>query len=156
MTIADLRAKHDFTARIRDRVTDANEAVIRMRAIKAQVDDRLSKSDNGELQSLGGTVKDRLSGVESEIYQVKNQSNQDPLNYPIRLNNKIAALLNLVEGSYHRPTDQSYQVFDQLSGQLGTELDQMNLVITQDLARLNELLRELGLDPIDTERLISE
>ncbi len=156
VTVADLRAKHDFAARVRDRVTDANQAVIRMRAIKEQVDDRLSKSDNGELQSLAGTVKDRLSGVESEIYQVKNQSNQDPLNYPIRLNNKLAALLNLVEGAYHRPTDQSYQVFDELSGKLGTEVDQMNLVITQDLARLNELLRELGLDPIDTERLISE
>jgi photosystem II stability/assembly factor-like uncharacterized protein len=156
VTVADLRAKHDFAARVRDRVTDANQAVIRMRAIKEQVDDRLSKSDNGELQSLGGTVKDRLSGVESEIYQVKNQSNQDPLNYPIRLNNKLAALLNLVEGAYHKPTDQSYQVFDQLSGKLGTELDQMNLVFTQDLARLNELLRELGLDPIDTERLISQ
>jgi len=156
VTVADLQARHDFAARVRDRVTDANEAVIRMRAIKEQVDDRLSKSDNGELRSLGGTVKDRLSGVESEIYQVKNQSNQDPLNYPIRLNNKLAALLNLVEGSYHRPTDQSYQVFDELSGKLGTEMDQMNLVITQDLARLNELLRELGLDPIDTERLISE
>ena len=127
-----------------------------MRQIKDQVDDRLAKNDNGELQSLGGTVKERLSDVESAIYQVKNRSNQDPLNYPIRLNNKLAALLNLVEGSYHKPTDQSYQVFDQLSTELGTELDQMNLVITQDLARLNELLRQLGLDPIDTERLISE
>ena len=93
--------------------------------------------------------------MESEIYQVKNQSNQDPLNYPIKLNNKIAALVNLVEGSYHKPTDQSYEVYDQLSKKLGTELDQMNLVITQDLARLNELLRELGLDPIDVDRLIS-
>lgn len=155
VTLADLQAKFDFATRVRDRVTDANAAVIRMRSIKEQVDDRLAESDNGELASLGGTVKDRLGGVESEIYQVKNQSNQDPLNYPIRLNNKLAALLNLVEGSYHRPTDQSYQVFDDLSGKLGTELDQMNLVITQDLARLNELLRELGLDPIDTERLIS-
>ena len=155
VTVADLKARHDLAAKIRDRVTDANDAVIRMRAIKAQVDDRLSKSDNGELQSLGGTVKSRLSGVESEIYQVKNQSNQDPLNYPIMLNNKIAALLNLVEGSYHRPTDQSYTVFDELSQKLGTETDQMNLVISQDLAQLNQLLRKLGLDPIDVDKLIS-
>jgi len=156
VTVADLRQRRDLAERIRNRVTEANEAVLHMRQIKDQVDDRLSKNDNGELQSLGGTVKERLSDVESEIYQVKNRSNQDPLNYPIRLNNKLAALLNLVEGSYHKPTDQSYQVFDELSSKLGTELDQMNLVVTQDLARLNELLRQLGLDPIDTERLISE
>ena len=55
----------------------------------------------------------------------------------------------------HSPTDQSYQVFETLSAQLDEELEQMNLVIQQDLARLNELLRELGLDPIDAERLIT-
>ena len=153
--MADLQARFDLATRIRDRVSEANEAVLRMRAVKAAVDDRLGKSDNGELQSMGGTVKDRLTGVESEIYQIKNQSNQDPLNYPIMLNNKIAALLNLVEGSENRPTDQSYEVFDTLSGQLGGELEQMNLIFVQDLARLNELLRELGLDPIDLDRLIT-
>jgi hypothetical protein len=46
-------------------------------------------------------------------------------------------------------------VFENLSGQLEGELEQMNLVIQQDLARLNELLRELGLEPIDSERLIT-
>ncbi|HKJ01859.1 MAG TPA: hypothetical protein VJ997_05370, partial [Longimicrobiales bacterium] len=155
VTVADLRARYDLATRIRDRVSEANEAVMKMRAVKTQVDDRLTKSDNGELKSLGGAVKERLTGVESEIYQIKNQSNQDPLNFPIRLNNKIAALLNLVEGSEYRPTDQSYTVFDELSGKLGGELEQMNLIFVQDLARLNELLRELGLDPIDLDRLIT-
>ncbi|MHB1194892.1 MAG: WD40/YVTN/BNR-like repeat-containing protein [Longimicrobiales bacterium] len=156
VTLADLQARYDLATRIRDRVSEANGAVVKMRAVKSAVDDRLGKSDNAELQSLGGVVKERLSGVESQIYQVRNRSNQDPLNYPIMLNNKIAALLNLVEDSETRPTDQSYAVFETLSGQLGTELEQMNLVIAQDLARLNELLRQLGLDPIDLERLITE
>ncbi|NNL30867.1 MAG: hypothetical protein HKO77_07580, partial [Gemmatimonadetes bacterium] len=101
--------------------------------------------------ALAGTVGTRLDEVEGEIYQVQNQSNQDPLNYPIKLNNKIAALLNLVEGAENRPTDQSYEAFEYLSGELQEELDQMQLIIAQDVARLNELLRELGLDPIDTE-----
>jgi photosystem II stability/assembly factor-like uncharacterized protein len=155
VTLADLQARFDFAIQIRDRVTDANEAVLRIRSIKAQIEDRLGQNDNAELQELGGTVSGRLSGVEGEIYQVQNRSNQDPLNYPIKLNNKIAALQNLVEGAESRPTDQSFEVFEVLSGQLETELEQMNLVIRQDLARLNELLRELGLDPIDAERLIT-
>ncbi len=155
VTLAHLRQRYELAERIRDRVTEANEAVIRIRNIKSQVDDRLEESDNAQLESLGGTVKDRLGGVESEIYQVQNQSNQDPLNYPIKLNNKIAALLNQVEGAESRPTDQSYEVFDMLSGQLDVELQQMRLIIQQDVARLNELLRELGLDPIDTDRLIT-
>ena len=153
--MADLQERFDFATRIRDRVTDANEAVLRIRSIESQIGDRLEESDNAELQSLAGTVTERLNDVEGEIYQVQNQSNQDPLNYPIKLNNKIAALLNQVEGAESQPTDQSYEVFDVLSEQLSTETDQMELVIQQDIARLNELLRELGLDPIDTERLIT-
>jgi photosystem II stability/assembly factor-like uncharacterized protein len=156
VTLADLQARFDLAQQIRDRVTQANEAVLSMRAIKSEVDDRMGQNDNGELQSLGGTVKDRLTSVESEVYQIQNRSGQDPLNYPIKLNNKIAALLNLVEGAEDRPTQQSYTVFETLSGELDTELEQMHLVIQQDLARLNELLRELGLDPIDVERLITE
>lgn len=155
VTMADLQERFDFSIRIRDRVSEANEAVLRIRSIEAQIADRLEQSDNAELQSLSGTVGDRLDEVEGEIYQVRNQSNQDPLNFPIKLNNKIAALQNLVEGGETRPTAQSYEVFDTLSTQLDGELEQMNLVIQQDLARLNELLRELGLDPIDAERLIT-
>ena len=155
ITRADLQERFDFSIQIRDRVTDANEAVLRIRSIKDQIGDRLAENDNAELQSLGGTVNERLGGVEGEIYQVQNQSNQDPLNFPIKLNNKIAALQNLVEGAETRPTDQSYEVYETLSTQLETELEQMQLVIQQDLARLNELLRELGLEPIDAEQLIT-
>jgi photosystem II stability/assembly factor-like uncharacterized protein len=155
VTVADLQERFDLAVRIRDRVTDANEAVLRMRSIKDQIGDRLEESDNAELQSLSESVTDRLSGVEGEVYQVQNRSNQDPLNYPIKLNNKIAALQNLVEGAESRPTDQSYEVFDTLSDALETELEQMRLIIQQDLPRLNELLRELGLEPIDTDRLIA-
>jgi len=155
VTYADLEERFDFAIQIRDRVSDANEAVLRMRSIKSQIDDRIEENDNAELASLGATVADRLSEVEGEVYQVQNQSNQDPLNFPIKLNNKIAALQNLVEGGETRPTDQSYEVFGTLSTQLDGELEQMNLVIQQDLARLNDLLRRLGLDPIDAERLIT-
>jgi len=155
VTMADLQERFDFAIQIRDRVTEANEAVLRIRSIESQIGERLEESDNAELQSLAQTAQERMDGVEGEIYQVQNQSNQDPLNFPIKLNNKIAALQNLVEGFEGRPTDQSYEVFETLSGQLDTELQQLDLIIQQDIARLNELLRELGLDPIDTERLIT-
>ncbi len=151
VTMADLRARFELAREIRDRVTEANEAVLRIRSIEEQIGDRLEETDDARVEALAGTVGTRLDEVEGEIYQVRNQSNQDPLNYPIKLNNKIAALLNLVEGAENRPTDQSYEAFEYLSGQLQEELDQMQLIIAQDIARLNELLRELGLDPIDTE-----
>ena len=155
VTMADLQARFDFSIQIRDRVSEANEAVLRVRSIEAQIAERLEESDDAELASLAETAGERMDGVEGEVYQVQNQSNQDPLNYPIKLNNKIAALQNLVEGAETRPTDQSFEVFETLSSQLQDELDQLDLIIQQDIARLNERLRELGLEPIDTERLIT-
>jgi hypothetical protein len=155
VTMADLQARFDFAMQLRDKVTEANEAVIRIRDIESQVADRMEAAENAELEALAGEVGRKLDGVEQEIYQVRNQSSQDPLNFPIKLNNKIAALLNLVEGSEYRPTAQSYDVFDKLDGELNAELESLTVIIQQDVARLNELLRELGLEPINTERLIT-
>ncbi|MEJ2540311.1 MAG: glycosyl hydrolase, partial [Gemmatimonadota bacterium] len=155
VTLADLEERFRFATELRDRVSQANEAVIRIRDLKGEVDDRLERSDNGELEALGEEVNTKLTDVEGEIYQFRSQSNQDPLNFPIKINNKLAALLNQVEGSETRPTDQSYEVYEQLSGELDTEMERLQIIIQQDVRRLNDLLRDLGLPPIDTERLIT-
>ena len=60
--------------------------------------------------------------MEEEIYQVKNRSPKDPLNYPIRPNNRLAALQRVVESAEARPTDQSYEVFELLCGELAASL----------------------------------
>ncbi len=154
VTVAQLRERFEFALRIRDRVTQANEAVIEIRRIKGDVDDRLEQTDNQRIHEQGGKVEANLSAVESEIYQVRNQSRQDPLNFPIKLNNKLAALMGVVERGETAPTAQSFRVFDHLSELLQTELIRMNTIIEQDLRRLNELLQEEGLDPIEIKELI--
>jgi hypothetical protein len=154
VTIAQLRERFEFALRIRDRVSQANEAVVEVRRIKGDVDDRLGQTDNRGVHEQGGKVNTNLSVVEAEIYQVRNESRQDPLNCPIKLNNKLAALMGVVERGETTPTQQSYQVFDHLSDLLQTELIRMNTIIDQDLRRLNELLQEEGLDPIEIKELI--
>jgi hypothetical protein len=154
VTVAQLRERFEFALRIRDRVTQANEAVIEIRRIKGDVDDRLEQTDNQQIHEQGGKVESNLSAVESEIYQVRNESRQDPLNFPIKLNNKLASLLGVVERGETAPTAQSFRVFDHLSELLQTELIRMNTIIEQDLRRLNELLQEEGLDPIEIKELI--
>ncbi len=155
VTEADLRERFELAVRIRDRVTEANEAVIKVRDIRGQVDDRLEETDDAEIEAQAVVVKDNLSAVEAEVYQVKNRSNQDPLNYPIRINNKLAALLGLVERSESRPTDQSYVVFERLADLLDEQLEQMGIAIRRDVGRLNELLVREGLEPIREGRPVS-
>jgi hypothetical protein len=156
VTLADLEDRFELAMAIRDRVSVANEAVIRIRRIREQVDERMEEAPEGAIDEMATVVKDRLSDVEAEIYQVRNQSNQDPLNFPIKINNKLAALMFVVERAEDRPTAQSREVFTYLDGLLDAQLEELDQILSQELGRLNEILRDMELDPVATEDLVSE
>jgi len=118
--------------------------------VKAQLADRSKKITGGNSDAFRRAADDltgRLSAVEGEIYQVKNQSSQDPLNYPIKLNNKIAALAGVVGGTDAKPTSQSYTVFNDLSGQLDAQLQAMRAALAA-LPSINAALKLAGLPEI--------
>ncbi len=148
--LADLQAQHELAMQVRNRLSQANEAVITIRGVKAQVDDRVKKAGDPKFEHAARLFKDKLGAVEEEIYQVRNQSNQDPLNYPIKLNNKIAALMGAVEGVEGRPTAQSVEVFNELSARLDQQLNWLEQILTRDLAAFNEQwIRQWKLPPIE-------
>ena len=93
----------------------------------------------------------QLGAVEEEIYQVRNQSGQDPLNYPIKLNNQIAALAGVVGGAEARPTKQSYEVFTILSDALAVQTGKLGAALDQPLPALNRELERQGLPAIVPE-----
>ncbi|HEY8852671.1 MAG TPA: glycosyl hydrolase, partial [Gemmatimonadaceae bacterium] len=147
---ADLREQFDFLMRIHEKTNQANDAVKTIRNVKAQLADRTRRMPPDKSAAFAANTKsfiDRLSAIEGEIYQVKNQSGQDPLNYPIRLNNKIAALSGVVGGADAKPTSQSYTVFNDLSAQLDRQLSAMrgSFII---LSPINASLKAQGLPPI--------
>ena len=74
------------------------------------------------MNDAGTALNKNLTAVEETLYQTKNQSNQDPLNYPIRLNNKLAALGGVVGSAEAAPTAQSYAVYDELVTQIDAQL----------------------------------
>ena len=100
---ADLQAQFALAIQIRDKVTEADSAVLRIRAIKQEVADRLTKSQDRQLKAAGDKLATNLSAVEGEIYQVKNQAGEDPLNFPIKVNNRLASLLEIVTEADMRP-----------------------------------------------------
>lgn len=152
ITLEDLKEQFALSAKIRDKVSEANQAVITIRSLRAQVDERMQKIPprrKAEIQKLADGVMTTLSAVEAQVYQVRNQSSQDPLNYPIRLNNKIAALSGVVESADSKPTAQSYEVFTELSRALDAQLATMKKTLDADLPRLNNALRREKLAPVD-------
>ena len=142
VTDQDLIEQFTLARQINDKVTVAHDAVLSIRAIKEQIAARTSASSDARLKTFGEAVSERLTAVEGEIYQYRNRSSQDPLNYPIRLNNKLAALQGIVESGDAKPTDQAYAVFKDLSARLDRQLARLDAIVKTDLPDLNAILRE--------------
>jgi hypothetical protein len=104
-----------------------------------------------EIQTMADGLLKPLAIVEEEVYQVRNRSGQDPLNYPIKLNNKIAALMGIIESADHKPTDQTYEVFKELSAELEKQLQTMNTTLKNEIPRLNAALKREKVDPVDPD-----
>lgn len=145
-TDEDLVKQTQLGLQIRDRVDEANNAVLRVRDLRTKLE--ATAKEQPKLKERIARLIENLTKVEEEIYQTKMKSGQDPLNYPIKLNNRIAALLGVVLGTEAAPTQQSYDVFNQLSGLLKVQLDTLKKLETGELAAVNAELTKLGGKPI--------
>jgi photosystem II stability/assembly factor-like uncharacterized protein len=148
VTLADLRDQFDLAIQIRDKVSEANEAVIKIRDLKNQTKDRLTKSQDAQLKTVADSFSKHVSDVEEAIYQVRNQSGQDPLNFPIKVNNRLATLLRTVTSGDGKPIGAAVPIFTDLKGELKVETDRLAKVLADDLVRLNAELRRLGLPEV--------
>ena len=125
VTVADVNRQFDLSLKIRNEVSRANDAVIKIRLMKAAI----AKQDSSE---QGKLFSAQLGAIEENLYQVHNQSSQDPLNFPIKVNNRLAALERSIETGDSKPTDASYKVFAELSAELQRYLDDLNTVLQRN------------------------
>ena len=140
ITATDLEEQFNLASQIRDKTSETNEAVIAIRKMKSQIEESNNKSIvNAAAVFVGG-----ISAIEQELYQVKNQSNQDPLNFPIKLNNRFASLRRSVENGDAKPTDGAYKVFEELKVELKNHLSQLESLKAQHLPAINRLLKDDG------------
>ena len=145
---ADLQEQFELASQIRDKVNEANNAVIQIRRLKQQLADRVEKSQNADVKAIAEQLTRELTAVEQDVYQVRNQSNQDPLNFPIRTNNRLASLLRVVETGEGRPLGNVGPIFNDLKAELKAETDRLQRALTTYVPRFNELARRLGIEPI--------
>ncbi len=144
---ADLQFQWDLAAKIRDKVNEANLSVIKIRRIKTEAAEK-TKGAPKEIVAAAETLTKNLGVVEEEIYQVKNQSGQDPLNFPIRTNNRLASLLRVAVTGEGRPTSNVGPIFDDLVAELKAEQDKLDKTLATDLVQLNRMLTRIKKDPI--------
>ena len=144
---ADLQYQWDLASRIRDKVNEANRAVINIRRIKTDIAAR-TKGAPKEVQEAGAKLAQALSLVEEDVYQVRNQSGQDPLNFPIKTNNRLASLLRVAVTGEGRPTSNVEPIFDDLVQELRGLTDRLDRTLTTDLPTFNRMLERNKKEPI--------
>jgi hypothetical protein len=92
-----------------------------------------------------------LTSIEETLYQTKNKSPQDPLNYPNRLNDKLASLVNDVANGDFRPTVQSEELKSELFAKIDEQIKKLKNIMGNEIPVLNKLIKEAELPAIVIE-----
>ncbi len=146
-TLADLRAQFDFLLEVRDRLTEIHRAIESMRLVRAQLHQAQARmgDDEEELKAAAEALLDRIESIETALYQVQNRSPQDPLNFPVRLNNKLGHLAALVAMGDNRPTTQAYAVREEVESAIDDQLAAWTQLRDESLSEFNAAAAEARL-----------
>ncbi|SDG64625.1 WD40/YVTN/BNR-like repeat-containing protein [Psychroflexus sediminis] len=155
MSIADMQAKFDFLMQVSSKVTEAHEAIADMRSAKAQIEevsDRLKSDQNMKgLVEKAKEINEKITEVEKALYQTKNSSRQDPLNYPIKLTNKLAHLNSLEGMSDHAPTSQSVAFRKEVTSKIDAELARWQNIRQNAIPEFNAMVKQKSVDAVILE-----
>ena len=151
-TQEDLQKQFDFLVGVRDKLTETHKAIKRLRDVRSQIDalsKRLAgKDEYKELIAKGKSLVKKMTEVEKRLYQTKNRASQDPLNFPIRLNNRLSALVSVVSSGDNPPTDQAYKVRDELTALIDAEVKTLNEAMEEGIAEFNAAVKEADIPAV--------
>jgi len=147
---ADLKAQFDFLIKVRDKLSASNQGVIDIRAIKPQINDLSDKIEgqHEDIEKLISKITTDLKRIEENLYQTQNESGQDPLNFPIRLNNKVGHLGSIMGVGDNKPTDQALRFYDEVGAEIDAERAQLEKIKTEDLDALNKMINNQNINAI--------
>jgi len=119
-TPAALAAQFELHRQINAELDAVDKAVLDIRAQR----DRLNalKASNPALAPRIDPVVAQMTAIEEELVQPRAHASEDALNFPIKLNNMIAALGDLVDDGDYPPTVQDSQEFVQIKGEADRQL----------------------------------
>ena len=149
-TVEQMQEQFEFVNGVNKTIDKAHQAIKKIRAVNNKLNEfqkNFAKDDNTKaLRSQAKELTTALSKIEKTLYQTQNRSNQDPLNFPIRLTNKLGHINNLVLINDFPPTAQDLSVRDQLTKAIEEQLAQYNSLMEKDVDAFNKAFKEQALD----------
>ena len=156
-TEKDLKEQFDFLQSLVEKISKTHNAIEDLRTTKSQITevlDQIAKVEGAEeVKELGEEIKKDLTEVEERLYQTKNRSSQDPLNFPIRLNNKLAHLNSLMAVGDFSPTDSALKFRDEITKEIDEELEKLREVYSEKVPEFNQMVKNLDWNPVEVKAL---
>ncbi len=154
-TEKDLKSQFNFIIEIQEKLTEIHKTLKNITKIKEQVkllkESITDKEKNKEIIDLADKIVKELTEYENVLYQTKSKSNQDPLNFPIRLNNKLAHLNSLSSIGDFRPTDQSMEFKNEVVKLIDDELAKIYAIFENDVTKLNKKVKQSEINLINLD-----
>jgi photosystem II stability/assembly factor-like uncharacterized protein/DNA-binding FrmR family transcriptional regulator len=152
-TQAGLQAQFEFTWSINRKLTETHRAIRRVRSVRGQlqaINKRLEGKDNlQDLAEMAVSLEEQLTAVEEALYQTRLEARQDPLNFPIRLNDKLAGVMRAAQFGDHPPTHAARAVRDELFEAVDEQFAALDRLLESDLAEFNAKVAQRGLAAVD-------
>jgi len=151
VTGADLQAQYDLATSIRDTLNAVYDAIRTIRSVREQVNsvaEHAKKAGHDGLTAQADSISEKLTAIEEDLMQTKNESHQDPLNYPPQLDNQYAYLYGNVAGPKGPPTESARTRFEDLNEQWREHRRQLQSILDTDVKQFNEQARALQSDPV--------
>jgi photosystem II stability/assembly factor-like uncharacterized protein len=154
-TLADATAQFNFINDINTKITEIHKALKNVKKVRDQINS-LKKSMKGkeELKDLldyATALLKEMTTIEEILYQTKSKSNQDPLNFPIRLNNKLAHLNSLTRIGSYAPTQQAIDFKNVINKEIDNELAKLYELFDNKVSVLNQKVKDSQIDLIQLD-----
>lgn len=152
-TDADLKAQFDFLQEVIAKVSETHTAIKKIRTAREQINRAIDpikdqKEAMKDVLDKAKAIQDDMKKIEEALYQTKNRSGQDPLNFPIRLNNKLAHLNSLAGSGNFRPTDQMIAFKQEITAEIDAQLAALDKIFKQDVPAFNALVNQKNIDAV--------
>lgn len=154
-TQAEYEAQFDFLQEVLGKFNEVQKGIRDIRSLRNQINDfvgRQGKDCPAEIKHLADSINRKLGAIEETLYQTKARSGQDVLNYPIRLNDKLAGVFDAANSGNMPPSKQVRDVYATLAAQCNQQLDQLKKIREQEIEAFNKLIREKSLPVIGISR----
>jgi len=148
----ELKQQFDFLIEIRDKLSEMHQVIIDIRDVRNQLNQFKNRmgadTTQKEVVDAIKTLNKQMTEIEETLYQTKNRSGQDPLNFPVKLNNKLAHVGTLSRVGDFPPTQQSQEVYNELVKEVDAKIQTWMKLKNQDIPALNRTIRDKQLDLI--------